>query len=142
MTLQVNSNASSIKAINNTNRTGNLLKTAVHGLSGGVGTSTPRDDAGAFGMEGSLLQRVDVRRKNLTLMQESLALETDQFLASASGLARIGGLFQSRKGIPSINQEEALNSAINARLGISGKPTLAMDAQANQQAASVMKLLE
>ena len=142
MTLQVQSNASSIKLINTSNRAGNLLKTAVHGLSEGVGMSAPRDDAGAFEMEGSFAQPVDFIRKNPTLLEEPPAEETDQFLASASGLARMGGLFQTMKDTPSINPEEALNSAQNARLAISGNPMLAMDAQANQRAISVMKLLE
>ena len=104
--------------------------------------SAPRDDAGPFEMEGSFAQPVDVIRKNPTLLEEPPAEETDQFLASASGLARMGGLFQTMKDTPSINPEEALNSAQNARLAISGNPMLAMDAQANQRAISVMKLLE
>jgi hypothetical protein len=142
MTLQVQSNASSIKLINSTNRAGNLLKIAIHGLPGGLGTSRPRDDAGAFGLEGSFAQPVDVIVKKPTLLEELPAEETDQFLASASGLARMGGIFQTMKDTPSINPEEALNSAQHARFAISGNPMLAMDAQANQRAISVVKLLE
>ena len=142
MTLHVNSNASSLKANNNTSKAANLLKKAVHGLSGGVGFSAPRDGAGAFGMESSFVQRFQGVRKKPIPQDEVITEVTDKFLASASGLARMGGLSQTRKDIPSINPNEAQDSALNAKLGMTGNPILAMDAQANQRAISVMKLLE
>ena len=143
MSLQVNTHAASAKALNHTSRTSNLLNTAVNGMSGGVGSSPPRDQARAFGMAESLFQSVFGARKKPSARENPKVLaETDKFLASAGGLARMGGLFPSIANSQSINPEAARESSLSAQLGISGNPLMAIDAQANQRSDAVMKLLE
>jgi len=143
MSLQVNSHVASAKALNHTSRASNLLNTAVNGLSDGVGSSPPRDDARAFGTAESLIQSVFGARKKPSARDNPQVLaETDKFLASAGGLARMGGLFQSVANSQSINPEAAQESSLSAQLDISGNPILAINAQANQRSDAVMKLLE
>ena len=143
MSLQVNTHAASAKALNHTSRTSNLLNTAVNGLSGGVRSSSPRDDAGSFGMAESLIQGVFGARKKPSARENTQVLaETDKILASAGGLARMGGLFPSVANSQSINPEAARENSLSAQLGIAGNPILAMSAQANQRSDAVMKLLE
>lgn len=143
MSLQVNTHVASAKALNHTSRASNLLNTAVNGLSGGVGSSPPRDHARAFGMAESLIQSVFGARKKPSARENPQVLaETDTFLASAGGLARMGGLFPSVANSQSINPEAAQESSLSAQLGISGNPILAINAQANQRSDAVMKLLD
>ena len=143
MSLQVNTHAASAKALNHTSRASNLLNTAVNGMSGGVGSSPPRDHARAFGMAESLFQSVlGARKKPSARENPQASAETDKVLASAGGLARMGGLFPSIDNSQSINPEGARDSSLNAQLGIAGNPILAMSAQANQRSDAVMKLLE
>jgi hypothetical protein len=143
MSLQVNTHAASAKALNHTSRTSNLLNTAVNGMSGGVGSSPPRDHARAFGMAESLFQSVFGARKKPSARENPQApAETDRVVASAGGLARMGGLFPSIANSQSINPEAARESSLSAQLGISGNPLMAIDAQANQRSDAVMKLLE
>ena len=143
MSLQVMTHAASAKALNHNNRTSNLLNTAVNGLSGGLRSSSSRDDAGSFGMAESLFQSVFGARKKPSARENTQVLaETDKILVSAGGLARMGGLFPSIDKSPSINPQAARDSSINAQLGIAGNPILAMSAQANQRSDAVMKLLE
>lgn len=143
MSLQVNTHAASAKALNHTSRTSNLLNTAINGLSGGVGSSPPRDDARAFGMAESLFQSVFGTRKKPSARENTQVLaETDKILASAGGLARMGGLFPSIANSQPINPEAARESSLSAQFGISENPILAINAQANQRSDAVMKLLE
>jgi len=143
MSLQVNTHAASVKALNHTNRANNLLNTAVNGLSGGVRSSSSRGDTGAFGMAESLFQSVFGARKKPSARENTQVLaETDKILASAGGLARMGGLLSSSDKSSSINPQAARDSALSALLGIAENPILAMDAQANQRTDSVIKLLE
>ena len=143
MSLQVNTHLASAKALNNINRTNNLLNSAVNGLSGGMRSSTPGDDAGAFGMTESFLLGVSALRKKPSIRDHpTTAIATDKILASAGGLARMEGLFPSMAAAQPINPESARDSAVSALLGMAGNSTLALDAQANQTSNAVMKLLE
>jgi hypothetical protein len=89
------------------------------------------------------LQSVSGERKKITQRDhpEPVA-DTDKFLVSSSGLARMGGLFSSAEKVQPIDPEFARDSAVSALLGMSGNPILAIDAQANQRSDAVMKLLE
>jgi hypothetical protein len=94
-------------------------------------------------MAESLFQSVFGARKKPSARENPQAsAETDKVLASAGGLARMGGLFSSIDNSQSINPEGARDSSLNAQLGIAGNPILAMSAQANQRSDAVMKLLE
>lgn len=143
MSLQVNTHVASAKALNNINRANNLLNSAVNGLSGGMRSSSPGDDAGAFGMTESFLLGVSALRKKSSIRDHpKTAVGMDRILASAGGLARMEGLFPSMAAAQPINPEFARDSAVSALLGMAGNPTLALDAQANQTSNAVMKLLE
>ena len=143
MSLQINTHVASAKALNNINRANNLLNSAVNGLSGGMRSSTPGDDAGAFGMAESFLLGVSALRKKQSIRDHpKTAIATDKILASAGGLARMEGLFPSKAAAQPINPESARDGAVSALLGMAGNPTLALDAQANQTSNAVMKLLE
>ena len=143
MSLQVSTHAASTKALNHSNRSSNLLISAVNGMPGGVGASPPRDDTRGFGMVESLFQSFfSARKKPSPRVNPTASAETDKVLASAGGLARMGGHFLSIENNPSINPEVARESSVGAQHGIAGNPILAINAQANQIPSSVMKLLE
>lgn len=143
MSLQINTHVASAKALNNISRANNLLNSAVNGLSGGMRSSAPGDDAGAFGMAESFFQSVSASRKKPSIRDHpKTAVGTDKILASAGGLARMESLLSSMAAAQPINPESARDSAVSALLSISGNAILAMDAQANQRSDAVLKLLE
>jgi len=143
MSLQVNTHVASAKALNSISRAKNLLNSAVNGLSGGMRSSTPGDDAGAFGRAESFLKSGSLSRKKPSPQDlPKITTGADKILASAGGLARMEGLFPSMTAVQSINPESARDSAVSALLGIAGNPILAIDIQANLRSDAVMKLLE
>lgn len=143
MSLLVNARAASTKAFHNISLANNLLNSAIHGPSGGARSNAPGDDSGTNGAAEPFLQGVSGSGKKLAVRvhPESIA-DTDQFLVSASGLARMGGLVSSNQNSLPIDPELVRNSATSALRGMAGDPSMALGAQANQRSDAVMKLLE
>ena len=143
MSLQVNTHATSVKALHNTSRANNLLNMAINGPSGGMKSSAAGDDSEAHGMAEPFLKSVSGSRKKPAIRELSQpVVDTDKLLVSSGGLARMEGLFTSAETAQPIEPEIARNSAISALRAIAGNPIQAMNAQANQRSDAVMKLLE
>lgn len=143
MFFQVHTTPGAHKPLSKLNGGNNLLSSALNRMSGGLRIDRSREEASDSGVSKPRDRDASGVGKRPGTPTDALADDhSDKFVASAGGLARMGGLAETLAALKAIDPELAGHRLLEAKRQIVQNPENALGAQANQSPDFVMKLLE
>ena len=142
MFAQVNSTPGVQKTLAKPHGVNNLLSVALNRISGGLRADRSLEEADSDILKSRDRDFNGIRPRPNKINDPIGADYSDKIVASVGGMARMGGLVEKADSPKEIDPEVVGDRLVKAKREIVLNPVSALDAQANQSAEFVMKLLE